>query len=102
MENAEYAALLNSIRPQIQLVKGKSGGDGSNGLYVGSTLNFTFQDAVYQPVILKASGSSQWGWNRNSSGLSTGNATLEIIPEATGGAKAGRRLRSSSTSHRYV
>lgn len=88
MENAEYAALLNSIRPQIQLVKGKSGGDGSNGLYVGSTLNFTFQDAVYQPVILKASGSSQWGWNRNSSGLSTGNATLEIIPEATGGAKA--------------
>ena len=88
MENTEYAALLNSIRPDIQLVKGKSGGDGRNGLYVGSTLCFDFQDAVYQPVILKASGSSQWGWNRNSSGLGTGNTTLEIMPEATGGAKA--------------
>lgn len=88
MEDAEYAALLNSIRPDIQLVKGKSGGDGRNGLYVGSTLRFAFSNAVYQPVILKASGSSQWGWNRNSSGLGTENATLEIIPEATGGAKA--------------
>ena len=88
MESIDYVELLNKIKPDIQLVKGKSGGEG-RGIYMGSTVKFNFENSVYRPIILRAtSRDTSKSWYRNSSGLGTQNVTLEVIPTTEFGTKA--------------